>query len=181
MHFKPSKMFLTRGMGRHREQLTSFELALRDAGVASFNLVAVSSIFPPKCKLVSRGKGLSALDPGEIVFCVLSRNSTNEPHRLIGSSIGVAIPKDFTRYGYLSEHHSYGMNEKSAADYSEDLAASMLASTLGLDINIDQAWDERTEHWEIAGHIVKTTSITQTSIGKEKLWTTVVAAAVFCS
>jgi arginine decarboxylase len=180
MRFKPAHMFLTRGMGRHKEQLTSFELALRDAGIASFNLVAVSSIFPPKCKLISRRKGLDELEHGEIIYCVLSRNSTNEPNRLIGSSIGVAIPKESSKYGYLSEHHSFGINEKAAGEYVEDLAATMLASTLGIDIRLNQAWDERKEQWKIAGHIVKTTNITQTAIGKAKLWTSVVTAAVFC-
>lgn len=180
MRYRPSTMFLTRGMGRHREQLTSFELALREAGIASFNLVSVSSIFPPHCRLVTKTKGLAMLQPGEIVYCVLSRNSTNEPHRLIASSIGVAIPTDGNRYGYLSEHHSYGQNEKTCGEYAEDLAATMLASTLGIEINLDQAWDERKEYWKIAGHIVKTTNITQTAVGKEKLWTTVIAAAVFC-
>jgi arginine decarboxylase len=180
MQYKPVRMFLTRGMGRHREQLTSFELALRNAGIASFNLVSVSSIFPPLCKLVPRQRGLSELESGEVIFCVLSRNATDEPHRLIGSSIGVAIPKDEKRYGYLSEHHSFGLKQRTAGDYAEDLAATMLASTFGIDINIDQAWDKRKEHWRIAGNIVKTTNITQTAVGKSKVWTSVVAAAVFC-
>jgi arginine decarboxylase len=43
-------MFFTKGMGRHREQLTSFELALRDAGIAHVNLVTVSSIFRPTAR-----------------------------------------------------------------------------------------------------------------------------------
>jgi arginine decarboxylase len=173
-------MFLTNGMGRHIEQLASYELALRDAGIASFNLVSVSSIFPPGCKLVSRRKGLSLLENGEIIHCVLSKCETNEAQRLIGGSIGVAIPSDKGRYGYLSEHHSHGQNARDAGDYAEDLAASMLGSILGLDLDLDKAWDERKEEWKIAGGIVRTTNATQTAVGKNKLWTTVVAAAVFC-
>jgi len=173
-------MFLSKGMGRHREKLTSFELALRAAGIASFNLVSVSSILPPSCKLISKTKGIAMLDHGEIVYTVLSRNSTSEPHRLIGSSIGVAMPASKSAYGYLSEHHSFGLKEKDVGDYAEDLAATMLASTLGIEINLDRAWDERKEHWKIAGGIVRTMNITQTAIGKRKLWTSVVAAAVFC-
>ncbi len=180
MHYAPSNMFLTRGMGRHREKLTSFELALRAAGIASYNLVSVSSILPPHCKLIPKSKGIGLLQDGEIVYCVLSRNSTNEPHRLIGASIGVAIPADQGRYGYLSEHHSYGQKQKTEGEYAEDLAATMLAHTLGIEIDPDQAWDERKEYWKIAGRIVKTTNITQTAVGKDKLWTSVVAAAVFC-
>lgn len=180
MHFVPSRMFLTNGVGRHREQLTSYELALRDAGIAAFNIVTVSSIFPPNCKLISKRKGLEMLSAGELVFAVQSRLATNEAHRIAAVSIGVAIPADSTRYGYLSEHHAYGQNEKIAGDYAEDLAASMLASTLGLDLDLDRAWDERKEEWKIAGHIVRTTETTQTAIGKAGVWTTVVAAGVFC-
>ena len=64
----PKQMFLTKGVGKHRERLTSFELALRDAGIAAQNLVRVSSIFPPNCKLLSRREGLKYLSPGEVVF-----------------------------------------------------------------------------------------------------------------
>ena len=180
MHVTPSEMFLTRGVGRHRDRLTSFELALREAGIASYNLVSVSSIFPPNCRLVTKGKGLGGLGHGEIVYCVLARSDTNEANRLVGASIGVAIPRDRSRYGYLSEHHSHGQNLKQSSEYAEDLAATMLASTLGIEIDLDRAWDERKEEWKIAGHIVKTTNITQTVTGKNNLWTSVVAAAVFC-
>ena len=138
MHFVPKRMFLTKGVGRHREQLTSFELALRDAGIASFNLVSVSSIFPPNCKLVPRARGLKELTHGEIVYSVISRADTNEPQRLVGCSIGVAIPANPERFGYLSEHHAFGQTAKKAGDYAEDLAAQMLGSTLGLDIDLDK-------------------------------------------
>ncbi|RKZ09093.1 arginine decarboxylase, pyruvoyl-dependent [bacterium] len=176
----PNKVFLTKGMGRHREKLTSFELALRAAGIAQFNIVRVSSIFPPHCSLVPMEKGIAMLSPGEVVYCVLSTNETNEPNRLIGSAIGVAIPKDRKRYGYISEHHDFGKKQKQIGDYTEDLAATMLASTLGIDIDLSKAWDERKQEWKIAGQIVRTTNITQTATGKTGLWTTVVAAAVFC-
>jgi len=52
--FVPKEMFFTKGVGKHREKLTSFELALRSAGIAACNLVRVSSIFPPGCRLLSR-------------------------------------------------------------------------------------------------------------------------------
>ena len=72
----PTKIFLTKGVGKHRERLTSFELALRDAGIASQNLVRVSSIFPPNCKLIPRSQGLKYLHHGEVVFAVVAENST---------------------------------------------------------------------------------------------------------
>ena len=176
----PQQMFLTKGVGVHQEQLTSFEMALRDAGIAPFNLVTVSSIYPPNCKRVSREEGLSNMKPGEIVHCVMSRNATNEPNRLIVASVGLAIPADTSNHGYISEHHSCGETAEKAGEYAEDIAASMLASILGIEFNSEQAWDEREQIFKMSGKIVKTMNVTQSAEGnKNGLWTTVVAAAVF--
>jgi arginine decarboxylase len=180
MDLIPRAMFLTKGMGRHRQQLTSFELALRDAGIAHVNLVTVSSIFPPHCKIVPKHKGLEMLNPGQVVFSVIARMSTDEAFRMAACSIGIAIPGDRKKHGYLSEHHTFGQNEKQAGDYAEDLAATMLATTLGIELDTDRDWNERKEEWKIGKQIVRTTNITQTAIGKEGLWTTVIAASVFC-
>lgn len=173
------EIFLTKGVGRHRERLSSFELALRDAGIAHFNLVQVSSIFPPGCKLIARAAGLKQMTPGQVTFVVMSRNDTNEPSRLISATVGVAIPKDVTQVGYLTEHHDFGMTEKRAGDYSEDLAAAMLATSLGLEIDLDKSWDEKKEEWKISGKIYRTRSIAQSATGdKNGLWTSVVTCAV---
>ncbi len=175
----PRRVFFTRGVGRHRERLSSFEMALRDAGIEQFNLVRVSSILPPHCEIVSREEGLKELSPGEIVFCVLSENASNEPHRLISASVGCAVPKDRNVYGYLSEHHSFGQSEKEAGEYAEDLAATMLATTLGIDFDPDRDYDERKDIFMMSGKIVKTFNVTQSAVVEKGEWTTVVAAAVF--
>ena len=176
----PKKVFFTKGVGRHKEKLASFELALRDAGIEKFNLVSVSSILPPNCKIVTREKGLPDLHPGEIVHCVLARNETNENNRLVVASIGCAIPTDsMNQYGYLSEHHGFGDPEDKAGDYAEDLAASMLATTLGIEFDPEKAWQEREQEYKASGKIFKTRNITQSAEGKEGIWTTVIAVAVF--
>jgi arginine decarboxylase len=176
----PKKLFFTKGVGKHKEKLESFEFALRDAGIEKFNLVRVSSILPPNCKIVSKEKGLKELDTGQIVYCVLSQNSSNEPRRLLAASIGCAIPADRGNYGYLSEHHSFGEVEDKAGAYAEDLAASMLASTLGIELDLDKSWDERKEVWKVSGKIVRTRNTTQSAIvPKDGRWTTVLSAAVF--
>lgn len=175
----PTRLFLTKGVGKHKERLTSFELALRDAGIASQNLVRVSSIFPPGCKVISRKEGLTHLHHGEIVFAVIAENSSREPHRLMASSIGVAIPADSTTYGYLSEHHSFGQTEEQAGEYAEELAAEMLATTLDVEFNPDTSWDEKKEIYRISNKIVRTSNITQSAVGdKRGLWTTTIAASV---
>jgi arginine decarboxylase len=175
----PKALFLTRGVGFSREKLASFEQALKSAEISHLNLVEVSSILPPSCKVISKKKGLENYKPGEIVFCVLSRNQSNENRRMIGASVGLAIPANKHDYGYLSEHHSFGQSREEADDYAEDLAASMLGSSLGIEVDVDAAWDEKKEFFRISGKIIHTRSITQTAVCKKKGWTTVVAAAVF--
>lgn len=175
----PIKLFLTKGVGVHKDKLASFELALRNAGIEKCNLVYVSSILPPNCKIISKEEGIQLLKPGQITFCVMARSETNEPNRLISASIGIAVPKDSNHYGYLSEHHSFGETAKKSGDYAEDLAATMLATTLGVEFNPDTAWEEREQVYKSSGQIIKATNITQSAeANKDGLWTTSIAAAV---
>jgi len=175
----PKKVFFTNGAGTHRKELRSFELALRDAGIERCNLVTVSSILPPGCKIISRSTGLEELVPGQITFTVLTRCSSNEPHRLIAASVGCAVPaKGF--YGYLSEYHAYGETEKVAGDNAEDMAVAMLASTLGLEFDENKSWDELKKVYHISNKVVRAMNVTQSAvIGPSGDYTTVVAAAVF--
>ncbi len=173
------KLFLTKGKGVHEDKLTSFEYALRDAGISGTNIVLISSIFPPNAKLVTRKEGLKHIEAGQILFTIYSKNQTNEPHRMCSASVGIAQPKNKSRYGYLSEYESFGQNESQAGDYAEDIAAQMLASSLGIPFDVDKNWDEKRQQWSISGQIYKTQNVTQTSRGdKDGKWTTVFAAAV---
>lgn len=176
----PNKLFFTKGVGYHKNKLQSFELALRSSGIEQCNLVQVSSIFPPLCKIISKEEGVKMLLPGQIVFVVLAEASTKEPNRMVAAAIGLAQPKDKKQYGYISEHHDFGVTQKKASDFAEDLAASMLGTTLGIEVDPNQAWDERKQLYIAGGNRqFVSRSIAQTAKGhKDGLWTTVVACAV---
>lgn len=176
----PKRLFFTKGVGHHRNKLQSFELALRSGGVEKCNLVQVSSILPPHCRIVSRTEGETSLKPGQITFVVMSRECTDEPNRLVSAAIGVAKPRTSDKYGYISEHHGFGETMKKAADFAEDLAATMLGSTLGIEVDPDQAWDERKQVYKVGqNYQFVSRSIAQSAKGhKEGLWTTVFAMAV---
>ncbi|MFA5714851.1 MAG: arginine decarboxylase, pyruvoyl-dependent [Candidatus Paceibacterota bacterium] len=176
----PKKIFFVKGVGVNKDKLASFEAALRDAGIETQNLVYVSSILPPNCEIIPKAKGVSLLRPGQITFCVMARNETSEPNRLISAAIGLAVPKDINNYGYLSEHHTFGETAERSGDYAEDLAATMLATTLGVEIDIEKAWDDRKQEYIASGKIFKTTHVCQSAEGnKNGLWTTVISVAVF--
>ena len=180
----PKYVFFTKGKGVHRNRLESFELALREAGIQMLNIVEVSSILPPNAEIIDKDKGMAMLQPGQVVFSVLSQNSTEEPRRLITASVGIARPKDRNQYGYISEHHDFGITDIEAAEKTEDMAASILASTLGIHFDQDAAWDERKQLFKIADFMVETSSVSEQALGyyekhmTVKKWTTVVAAAV---
>lgn len=176
--FVPTRIFFTKGVGRHKEYLQSFELALRNADIEQQNIVTVSSIYPAKCKIISPKIGLKALEPGQITFCVMARCATNEANRLVAASIGVAVPADGSNYGYLSEHHPFGETQKVAGDYAEDLAATMLATTLGINFDPERAWDERAKVYKSSGKIFRTFNVTKSAEGKKSVWTTVVSCAI---
>ncbi|EKD32829.1 MAG: hypothetical protein ACD_76C00139G0003 [uncultured bacterium] len=180
-NFVPKKIFFVKGVGVHKDKLASFESALRNAGIEKQNLVYVSSIFPPGCKIIPKAKGIEELRPGQITFCVMARSETNEPNRLVSAAIGLGLPKESeAQHGYLSEHHAYGETDEKCGEYAEDLAATMLATTLGVEFDPEKDWNEREQEYKASGKIFKTTNICQSAEGnKNGLWTTVIAAAVF--
>jgi arginine decarboxylase len=160
--FVPKRVFFTCGVGRDSEYLGSFEMALRAAKIECYNLVTVSSILPPKCRIIKREEGLADLEPGCVVFTVMSRIASNEPHRRISASVGVAIPENMeTQWGYFAEHHAFGDGKEKAGQYAEHLAYNMYQSIT----------DKIPE---------KTLNITESAVVDEDgTWTTTIAAAVF--
>lgn len=175
----PQEVFFTKGVGRHQNRLQSFELALRDAGIEKCNLVQVTSILPPKCSVIPQAEGVAKLHAGQITYVVMSEAVTSEPFRLLGAGVGLAQPANGDQYGYLSEHHCFGMQEEPLSDLVEDMAATMLATTLGIDFDSETAYDERKEIYLMSGKIVRTEACVQTARGDENgQCTTVLAAAV---
>ncbi len=176
----PTKAFFVKGIGVHKDQLTSFETALRKAEIEKYNIVSISSILPPGCEIISKQEGLKLLKPGQIIHSVMAKNQTNEPNRLVSAAIGLAVPNDKEGYGYISEHIAFGETGKNSGEYAEDLAATMLATRLGIEFDPETAWDERKQIYRASGRIFKTTQIHQSAEGnRDNLWTTVVAAIVF--
>ena len=175
----PKYAFIVSGCGKAKEKLASFEMALRDAGIAEYNLVKVSSILPPNCKIINKKKGISMLSPGQIVFVVMSEQSTNEPGRQITASVGIAIPPDRSKHGYLSEHHSYGQTKKESGIYSKNLAAYMLATIMDGSLNAEKNSNQQKDLWKIKGKPIQTKEVTSYSCGDQNgNWVTVLSAVV---
>lgn len=180
MSLVPKKVFFVKGKGFHGNRLVAFEQALRIAGIEKYNIVNVSSIFPPYCIEINTEDGIKQLRQGQILYTVLSKVESNEYSRLICASIGVAKPADKRFYGYLSEHHSFGVKPEKVGDFAEDLAVEMLATTLGVPFDPDADYDEKREVFKMDGKIVETKNITEyATVKEENEWAVVLVAAVF--
>ncbi|MGC8647687.1 MAG: pyruvoyl-dependent arginine decarboxylase [Candidatus Micrarchaeia archaeon] len=178
-HLLPTRIFLTKGFGKASTQLGAFEYALRNAGIAPFNLVRVSSIIPPNAKIISREEGLKSLQQGQILFLVLSRAETNEPGREAIASIGMAFPKGRNAYGYLSEYEAFDENEEFVGKKAESLAASMLASIMGYgDGKIVISEEENEDIARLKGIDIEMLNITQEAKAEDGKWACAIAAAV---
>lgn len=147
----PSAVFPVTGIGRHEDRIGSFEMALRDAGIAPYNLVPVSSVIPPDATVVAPDEGRAALDAGEITHCVLAREDTRRA-QAVAAAVGVAIG---------GEHHGYaveqtGRDEQDVAGRAERVATDLL----------DREPDRRF-------------TVSAATTGEDGVWTTAVAAVVF--
>ena len=74
---------------------------------------------------------------------------------MVGAGIGLAVPAQGEQYGYISEHHDFGITEARMRDLVEDMAATMLATTLGIEFDPETAYDKRKEIYHMSGKIIK--------------------------
>lgn len=152
MRLIPRKLFLTRGVGVHREKLTSFEMAFARSKHCSFQLGTCLVHLPAALPNCYQGRGYPCCKRARLYLLSWPRCPPS-PGRRIASSIGVARPADIDKYGYLSEHHTYGQTEQEAGDYAEDLAATMLATTLGIQFDAEKDCDKRREQYSWAAKL----------------------------
>ena len=175
----PKAVFLTKGVGIHSERLNSFEEALREARISSLNLVTVSSIVPPHCRLLDIEEGLKLLSPGQLTFSVMSKCDSDEEGRLMAAAVAILLPEDPDDYGYISEFHAHGMESGEVEDWVCDQAAELYASAKGLKINWKRAWSAEDEKYTLEERSFSPKYVVSMARGKKGKWVTTVAAAVF--
>jgi len=99
--------------------------------------------------------------------------------RNLESPLSSFTASDESAYGYLSEHHSFGETDDRSGEYAEDLAATMLATTLRVEFDPSVDWDGREKYYKMSGKILKTFNITLSAEGdKDGRSASVVAMAV---
>lgn len=100
----PTRCLLVRGRGQAPLALEAFDTALVDAGVGEYNLVKVSSIFPPHCQFTDEHEA----PEGTAVTTAFAQMESDDSTVTISASIAVAVPKDPHRPGVIMEWHGHG-------------------------------------------------------------------------
>lgn len=163
----PRRVFLTAGQGQHSDRIHAFELALREAGIEQCNLVPVSSVLPPECRIVDREEGTSALVPGAITFCVMARDESHCEGAPLSASVCIAVPKDRSRHGYIGECAGNGRAPEEVDAAARELAQGMMATSSDIDTS-------RAD--EICAAAPTISCVTRS---KDGVWNVAVAVAVF--
>ena len=169
--FVPKRLFFTKGVGAHEQQRVAMHHALRDAGVSDCNLVKVSSVIPPGCRIISRREGAKLLRPGNIVFAVIAMSETKEPHQRATVALGWATPDQDGVPGYIAEieeEQAKGKTAKSAGDEVGQMALTLVAERLQTRIDSKSLWARSKRVHRIGGTTVHCGCITSTIIGDEK-------------
>ena len=101
MIFKtPTQYFLVSGASDGYTPLNAFDGALLRAGIGNTNIVKMSSIVPPHCKLVAP----IALPPGALVPTAYAAITSDVPGEIISAGIAVALPEDENQNGLIMEY-----------------------------------------------------------------------------
>ena len=104
----PTRYFLASGASDGYTPLNAFDGALLQAGIGNTNIVKMSSIVPPHCKLVAP----IALPPGALVPTAYAAITSDVPGEIISAGIAVALPEDENQNGLIMEYSAKGERAK---------------------------------------------------------------------
>lgn len=123
------KINLSQGIGTGPTELSAFDQALVDAGVANFNLIYLSSVLPPDSKVVIN-KTADKPDGGwgDRLYVVMAQKRTSQRNQEVWAGIGWIQDED-TKHGLLVEHEGHSKAEVEA-DIKHSLEA--LAKNRGM-------------------------------------------------
>ena len=108
------KIYLSSGIGTGPTRLSAFDAALNNAGIANYNLIRLSSVIPPKTKLIPLDSQIPAdIVPGKWghrLYIVMAEERVDTPNSEAWAGIGWVQDKK-TGKGLFVEHE--GKSEKS--------------------------------------------------------------------
>lgn len=101
MWFQTTGVVLTAGVGVGSTEIVAFDAALRDAAIADFNLIRVTSIVPPNAPVYRLRRGIVPIDGNGLMLPTVYSMSTRSEPGIVSAAVGVGVPEDETRSGVI--------------------------------------------------------------------------------
>jgi arginine decarboxylase len=117
---RPKALSVVAGSGEGRTELTAFDRALMDAGIANLNFIRVTSILPSDIRVVA----VPEFAPGMLTPAVYSRITSHTPGERIAAAVGCGFSDS---YGVIMEYQHTGTGEN-----AEAIVRSMVEEAMAL-------------------------------------------------
>lgn len=124
------RIVMARGIGRGPTELAAFDAALRDAGVANYNLLCLSSVIPPGSRIERARWVTPAGHWGHRLYVVLSQARSSQPGETVHAGIGW-VQDEIGGQGLFVELH-----DGDRARLQQDLASTLAAMQIGRGIEL---------------------------------------------
>jgi len=118
---RPRALSVVAGSGEGRTELTAFDRALMDAGIANLNFVRVTSILPAEARIIA----VPAFVPGMLAPAVYAKIDSHTPGERIAAAVGVGISHG--SYGVIMEYSHSGTGEN-----AETIVRNMVEEAMAL-------------------------------------------------
>lgn len=120
------------GAGAGPTELAAFDAALRDAGIANFNLIYLSSVIPPGSDVeISVDGGVRVPGTwGDRLYLVAAEERLSEPGAEAWAGIGW-VQSEHDGRGLFVEHHG-----RSEASVRSDIERSLVSLSAGRDVEL---------------------------------------------
>lgn len=119
-------IYVTYGQREGPTKIAAFDAALFDAGIANFNLIYLSSIIPPRSRVIVKRLGWDNKGYGDRLYVVISRVDIDKTGKT--AFVGLGWFYDKNKGGVFVEHSSY--NKKRLISYLKTTLKFMAKSRL---------------------------------------------------
>jgi len=174
----PKQMFFTKGVGYHRNKLQALNQRFVMPASRSATLLRYRASSRRNVRLSLRPRGSRNSKQGKSPSLFLPRgDSGTKPSGFCIRRSCTTEKQEAIRLYQRTPW--FWPDSQEGFDFAEDLAATMLASTLGIELDPDKDWNERKMVYQVGERQFVSRSTAQTARGhKDSLWTTVIACAV---
>lgn len=126
----PNNYMISSGIGKDQNyKLVAFDSALRNAKLANYNLLRVSSILPSNCTK----EDIVKVKEGSPLLVAYGTYTSNKKNTTIASAVSIGIPKDKNSVGVIMEYSGECRAEEAESIVCEMARRAMMNHKIEVD------------------------------------------------